>query len=154
MVRILLKDGYSYHPETKEVFMEPFKYLHNYLEMPVALILLLSGVILLLFGIGIAWFKRSIQGIWFAGPGTFAAVLSLFWVLGYNNTCFYPSSFDLQSSLTIENASSSHYTLTAMTYISLLVPIIAIYIFFAWRSIDRNKIDINDVTEDGQHHVY
>lgn len=153
LVTILLKDGYAYHPETKEVFMEPYKYLNNYLEMPVALILLLSGVLLVLYGIGIAWFKRSIKGIWFAGPGTFATVLSLFWVLGYNNTSFYPS-FDLQSSLTIENASSSHYTLTAMTYISLLVPVIAAYIFFAWRAIDRKKIDTSDVSDDSQHHVY
>lgn len=153
MVTILLKDGFAYDPTTKEVFMEPLKYLNNYLGMPVALILLLVGVLLVLYGIGTTWFKKSTKGIWFAGPGTFATVLSLFWVLGYNNTCFYPS-FDLQSSLTIENASSSHYTLTAMTYISFLVPVVIGYIYYAWRMIDRKKITIDDVKEDSEHHVY
>ncbi len=153
MVTILLKDGFAYDPTTKEVFMEPLKYLNNYLGMPVALILLLVGVLLVLYGIGTTWFKKSTKGIWFAGPGTFATVLSLFWVLGYNNTSFYPS-FDLQSSLTIENASSSHYTLTAMTYISFLVPVVIGYIYYAWRLIDRKKITIDDVKEDSEHHVY
>jgi cytochrome d ubiquinol oxidase subunit II len=152
--RILTIDGFAYDPETKEVFLEPYKYLHNYLQMPVALILFLVGVVFVLYGIGISWFKKSDQGIWFSGPGTFATVLSLFWILGYNNTSFYPSSFDLQSSLTIENASSSHYTLTAMSYISLLVPVVLTYIFFTWKSIDKKKIDLDDVKEDSGHHVY
>ena len=153
MVRILLKEGFAYDPNTKEVFMEPFKYFNNYMEMPVALILLIIGVALVLYGIGVTWFKKSIKGIWFTGPGTFATVLSLFWVLGFNNTSFYPS-YDLQSSLTIENASSSHYTLTAMTYISFLVPVVIGYIFYAWRLIDRKKVTIDDVKEDSKHHVY
>lgn len=153
MVRILLKDGFAYDPATKEVFMGPLKYFNNYMEMPVALILFTAGVGLVLYGIGITWFKKSIKGIWFAGPGTFATVLSLFWVLGFNHTSFYPS-FDLQSSLTIENASSSHYTLTAMTYISFLVPIVIGYIIYAWRLIDKEKINKDDVKEDGKHHVY
>lgn len=153
VIRILLKEGYAYNPETKEVFLEPYKYLNNYLQMPVALILFLAGVVLVLWGIGLAWFKKSTQGIWFSGPGTFLTVLSLFLILGYNNTSFYPS-FDLQSSLTIENASSSHYTLRTMTYISFLVPVILTYIFFAWRAIDRKKIDLDDMKEGGEHHVY
>ncbi|MEE4178268.1 MAG: cytochrome d ubiquinol oxidase subunit II [Bacteroides sp.] len=153
VIRVLLMEGYAYDPATKEVFLEPYKYLHNYLEMPVALILFLAGVVLVLYGIGITWFKESRKGIWFTGPGTFLTVLSLFFVLGYNNTCFYPSSFDLQSSLTIENASSSRYTLTAMTYISLFVPVVATYIFFTWRAIDRNKIDDQDM-KGGEHHIY
>lgn len=152
-ISILLKDGYAYDPITKVVYMEPLKYFNNYIQMPVASVLLLVGVLLVLWGIGIAWFKKSTQGIWFSGPGTFLTVLSLFWVLGFNNTSFYPS-FDLQSSLTIENASSSHYTLTAMTYISMLVPVVATYIFFTWRAIDKKKIDIEDVKEDSGHHVY
>lgn len=153
VIRILLKEGYAYNPETKEVFMEPYKYLHNYLEMPLALVFFLAGVVLVLFGIGITWFKGSRKGIWYTGPGTFLTVLSLFFVLGYNSTCFYPSSYDLQSSLTIENASSSRYTLTAMTYISLFVPVVAAYIFFTWRAIDRNKIDDKDM-KGGDHHIY
>jgi cytochrome d ubiquinol oxidase subunit II len=152
--KLLTIEGYAYNPETKAVFLEPYKYLNNYLQMPVALILFLGGVVLVLYGIGISWFKKSIHGIWFSGPGTFATVLSFFWILGYNSTSFYPSSFDLQSSLTIENASSSHYTLTAMSYISLFVPVVLAYIFFTWRAIDRNKITPDDVKEGGEHHVY
>ena len=152
--RILTSEGFAYNPETKEVFMESFKYLNNYLEMPVALVLFLLGVVLVLYGIGIAWFKNSTRAIWFSGPGTVATVLSLFWILGYNNTCFYPSSFDLQSSLTIENASSSHYTLNAMTYISAMVPVVLAYIFFTWRAIDKKKIDSEEMKEGSEHHVY
>ncbi len=152
--RIFIQDGYAYDPLSGKVFLEANKYLKNYLQMPVAIILFLSGVGLVLYGIGVTMFKDSRAGIWFTGPGTFATVLSLFWVLGYNNTAFYPSSFDIQSSLTIENASSSHYTLTAMSYISLFIPVVLTYIFFTWRAIDKNKIDPKDLEEGGQYHVY
>lgn len=154
MLSIFMHDGYAYDPQNSRVFMESNKYLYNYLQMPVALFLLLAGVILVLYGIGSTWFKNSRRGIWFAGPGTFSTVLSLFWILGYNNTAFYPSSYDIQSSLTIENASSSHYTLTAMSYISLFIPVVLAYIYFTWRAIDKNKINPEDLEEGGQHHVY
>lgn len=148
MVRILIKEGFAYNPDTLEVFMEPYKYLHNYLQMPIALILLLGGAALVIYGVAITHMKKSNKGIWFAGIGTVATALSLFWVLGYNNTCFYPSTHDIQSSLTIQNASSSHYTLTAMVYISLLVPVVIGYIIYSWRLIDKNKIELEDVQDD------
>jgi cytochrome bd ubiquinol oxidase subunit II len=154
VARMLTMDGYAYDPVTGVVNMEPYKYLNNYLQMPVALGLALTGVVLVLYGIGITWFKSSGRGIWFSGAGTFSTVLSFFWVLGFNNTAFYPSSFDIQSSLTIQNASASHYTLTAMGYVSLLAPIVFTYIYFTWRAIDRNMIRVEDVQEDGEHHVY
>lgn len=154
LIRVLLMEGYAYDPETLVVSMEPYKYLNNYLQMPIALFLLLTGVVLVLTGIALTWFKNHKGGIWYSGPGTFATVLSLFWILGYNNTSFYPSSFDLQSSLTIQNASSSHYTLTAMSYISLFVPVVLAYIFFTWRAIDKHKITQEDVSGSGDHHVY
>jgi cytochrome bd ubiquinol oxidase subunit II len=151
---IFIKDGYAYNPENGEVFLEANKYLNNYLQMPVALILFVSGVGLVLYGIGATWFRDIKNGIWFSGGGTFATVMSLFWILGYNNTAFYPSSIDLQSSLTIENASSSHYTLTAMSYIALFIPVVLAYIFYTWRAIDKNKISPKDMEEGGQYHVY
>jgi cytochrome bd ubiquinol oxidase subunit II len=154
IVRIFLQQGYAYDPETGIVFLQANKYLLNYLEMPVALVLFLAGVAGVLYGIGAAWFRYSRSGIWFSGAGTVATVLSLFWVLGYNNTAIYPSNFDLQSSLTIENASSSLYTLTAMSYISLFVPVVIIYIFFTWRAIDKNKINPDELKEGGDHHIY
>lgn len=154
MISIFTRDGYAYDPQSGQVFIEANKYLNNYLRMPVAMILLLTGVVLVLYGIAATWFKDSRKGIWFSGAGTFATVLSLFWILGYNNTAFYPSSFDIQSSLTIENASSSQYTLTAMSYISLFIPVVLAYIFFTWRAIDKNKISPKDLEEGGQYHVY
>jgi cytochrome bd ubiquinol oxidase subunit II len=151
--RIFMMDGYAYDPQTGRVFMEANKYLNNYLEMPVTLVFFLVGVILILFGIGIAWFKRSRKGIWFSGVGTVLTVLSMFLILGFNNTVFYPAK-DLQSSLTIENASASHYTLIVMSYISLTVPVILTYIFFTWKAIDQNKIKEEDMDQNIGHHVY
>jgi cytochrome d ubiquinol oxidase subunit II len=134
--------------------MEPFKYLHNFLEMPIVLILFLAGVVLVLLGIGAAFIKNSSSGIWMTGPGTILTVLSLFLVAGLNHTAFYPSTFDLQSSLTIQNASSSEYTLTTMSYVSLMVPFIATYIWFAWRAINNKKITSDEVTTKGDTHIY
>jgi len=141
-------DGYAYDPQTKIVSMEAYKYLHNFLEMPITLVLLGLGVVSVLWGIGIAYFKKSRNGFWFTGLGAFLTVLSVFMILGYNNTCFYPSSADLQSSLTIENASSSKFTLTYMSYISLLLPLILWYIYAAWKAIDKHKLSEKDLTED------
>ncbi len=155
LFKILTMNGYAYDPLTKEVFLEPYKYLNNFLQMPVALILLLLGVVGVLYGIFISGIKNSIKGIWATGFGTFLTVLSLFFVLGYNNTAFYPSSANLQSSLTIENASASHFTLTYMSYISLLLPVILFYIYIAWRAIDKHKMKEEDLqASEGDEHTY
>ncbi len=154
IARILLKDGFAYDPETLIVFMEPYKYLNNFMQMPFVLALFLIGVGLALYGIAIAYFKESRKGIWFTGPGVFLVVLSLFLILGFNNTAFYPSSFDLQSSLTIRNASSSHFTLKTMFYISLFVPVVIAYVWYTWRALDKHKINPKDVEEDSEHHTY
>jgi len=154
VVKIFLLDGYAYDADSKVVTMVSFKYFYNYIEMPLALILFLTGVVLVLYGIGITWFKMRNNGIWFSGIGTVLTVLSIFFILGYNNTCFYPSSVDIQSSLTIENASASKFTLTVMSYISLLVPFVFAYIFYTWRAIDKHKIDAEDISDNSNHHVY
>jgi len=141
IIRLMFLDGYAYESDSGEVFMESNKYLHNLLEMPLVLVMFLIGVIGVLYGIAIGWLKKSSNGIWFAGPGTILTVLSLFLIAGFNQTSFYPSSTDLQSSLTIVNASSSKFTLTVMSYVSLLVPFVLAYIWFAWRSINNKKLD-------------
>jgi cytochrome d ubiquinol oxidase subunit II len=151
-VRLLLMDGFGYDPQTKIVMMEPFKYLHNLLQMPLVLVIFLLGVVLVLLGIIVVLFKKSKNGIWFSGLGTFLTVFALLLLAGFNNTCFYPSTFDLQSSLTIENASSSHYTLTAMSYVSMLIPFVLAYIIYAWRAMDKEQINLQDVNED--EHAY
>lgn len=152
VIRLLLKQGYGYDPITKEVFVENHKYLYNFIQMPLIIILFVGGTLLVLFGIIKSLLNIYTKGIWFSGIGTVLVVFSLFAVAGYNNTAYYPSSFDLQSSLTIENSSSSKYTLTVMSYVSLLVPFVFAYIFYAWRSINNKKIDAGEIKEES--HVY
>ncbi|WP_018668270.1 cytochrome d ubiquinol oxidase subunit II [Bacteroides gallinarum] len=152
VVRTLLAEGYAVNPETGEVFMEPYKYLTNFIEMPVVLIVFLAGVLAVLWGIiRTLWKPAFDKGIWFAGIGTVLTVLALLLVAGYNNTAYYPSTADLQSSLTLANSCSSQFTLRVMAYVSILVPFVLAYIFYAWRSIDRKKIDAEEMQEEGGH---
>lgn len=141
LVKLLLKDGYAYAPENMVVSIEPHKYLNNFLDMPVNTIIFLGGVVLVLYAIIRSLFRDFQNAIWFSGIGTVLTVFAIFILAGFNNTCFYPSNADLQSSLHIQNASSSKYTLTAMSYVSLLVPFVLAYIVYAWRSINNKKVD-------------
>lgn len=153
VIRTLLADGYAVNPETKEIYMEPYKYFNNFIEMPVVLIIFLVGVVLVLFGIGKTMLKKTFdKGIWFAGIGTVLTVLALLLTAGYNNTAYYPSYTDIQSSLTLANSCSSQFTLKTMAYVSILVPFVIAYIFYAWRSIDNRKIDAKEMDEGG--HAY
>ena len=152
LIRLLFIEGYAYDPETGEVFMEPHKYLHNFLQMPLNTIIFLIGVILVLWGLFATLFRNSGKGIWFSGTGTVLTVFALFILVGFNQTSFYPSSFDLQSSLTIQNASSSYYTLKTMAFVSLLIPFVMAYIWYAWRSISDKKISEQEMKEET--HVY
>ena len=153
VIRTLLADGYAVRPETGEVFMEPYKYLTNFLQMPVVLLVFLVGVVAVLWGIiRTLWKPAFDKGIWFAGAVTVLTVLALLLVAGYNNTAYYPSTHDLQSSLTLANSCSSQFTLKVMAYVSILVPFVLAYIFYAWRSIDNRKIDAKEMEEGG--HAY
>jgi cytochrome d ubiquinol oxidase subunit II len=149
---LLLKDGFAYNAETGVVSMESFKYLHNLLQMPIVLILFLVGVVGVLWGIFSDLFKKAGKGIWYSGIGTVLVVFALFLIAGYNNTCYYPSAFDLQSSLTIRNSSSSEFTLRAMSIVSLLVPFVLAYIWYAWKSINNKKIDKEEM--ENESHKY
>jgi len=137
---LLTMDGFAVDPATGTVSMEAGKYLHNLLAMPVVDLLLLAGLIGVIYGVLATRFLGKDSGIWFAGLGTVLVGLALFALAGFNNTAFYPSISDLQSSLTIRNASSSHYTLTAMTYVALAVPFVIAYIWYVWRQMDAKKI--------------
>ena len=153
VIRTLVSDGFAVNPDTQEVYMQPFKYFMNFIEMPVVLILFLIGVVLVLFGIGKTLLRKTFdKGIWFTGIGTVLTVLSLLLVAGYNDTAYYPSYTDLQSSLTLANSCSSEFTLKTMAYVSILVPFVIAYIFYAWRSIDRHKITEKEM--DGGGHSY
>ncbi|MDX9909722.1 MAG: cytochrome d ubiquinol oxidase subunit II [Mariniphaga sp.] len=152
VVYLLLKEGFAYDPVNGEVFIEKYKYFNNLIEMPVVLIIFLAGVVLVLMGIARYLFCKKVNSFWFAGGGTFLAVLALFLIAGLNNTAYYPSIYNLQHSLTIENSSSSHYTLSAMGYVSLFVPVVIAYIYFVWRAINNKRIDKSELDEDI--HVY
>lgn len=152
VIRLMLVDGFAVNPETNEVFMQPNKYLLNLIEMPAVLAVLLVGVIAVLFGIGksilVATWKK---GIWFAGVGTVLTVLALLLCAGWNNTAYYPSLVDLQSSLTLQNSSSSLFTLKTMSYVSILVPFVLAYIFYAWRALDLHKITAEEMADEEGH---
>ncbi|WP_223929907.1 cytochrome d ubiquinol oxidase subunit II [Prevotella lacticifex] len=140
-VHVLVKDGYAYYSDGV-IVMEPMKYLHNLFANPFVLILLLAGVVSLLAGIIMTIVKSGfIKGIWLSGFGTVMAVTAIFLMAGWNNTAYYPSNVDLQSSLTIANSCSSEFTLRTMAVVSLLVPFVLAYIYYAWRSIDSKKLD-------------
>ena len=148
LIRTLLKDGFAYNPETGEIFMEPNKYWHNFVDMWYLLVMLLVGVVLTLYGIVRTIVSKTyIQGIWPSGIGVVLVVMSLLLCVGWNNTAYYPSTADLQSSLTIANSCSSEFTLRTMAIVSLLIPFVLAYIVYAWRAIDRRKIDHEEITK-------
>lgn len=150
VVRTLLKDGFAVNPDTGLIVMEPFKYFNNLVDMPYLLVLFLIGVAGVLFGTGKSIFSKTYtRGIWFAGTGTVLVVLSLLLCVGYNNTAYYPSTADLQGSLTIANSCSSQFTLKTMAYVSILVPFVLAYIVYAWRAIDRKPITPEELKQDG-----
>lgn len=164
LIRLMIKDGFSTAAGARmstaagagmsavssgSITLESMKYLHNLLEMPILLVILLIGVVLVLFGI----FKssRSVEyrkGIWFTGIGTVLTVLVLLLIAGWNNTAYYPSNIDLQSSLTIANSCSSEFTLRTMAIVSLLIPFVLAYIVFAWRAIDRKRITQEEIEQE------
>ena len=151
LVHLLLKDGYAVDANGL-IVMESNKYLHNLMDMWYLLVLLLIGVVLVLFAIGkTIWSKDYIGGIWPAGIGTVLVVLALLLTAGWNNTAYYPSTADLQSSLTLANSCSSEFTLKTMFYVSFFVPFVLAYIVYAWHAIDKKKLDRQEIEDD---HAY
>lgn len=154
VVGLLFKDGYAYNPETMKVSMEPFKYFNNLIAMPVVLLLFLVGVLAVLWGIISSLLKDNDKGIWWSGGGTVLTVFSLLLIAGFNDTCYYPSNFDLQSSLNIVNSSSSRFTLTTMTYVSMAIPFVLAYIGYAWKEINKTKISDQEINGGSEGHIY
>lgn len=147
LVRTLLKDGFAYNPSTGDIFIEPQKYLNNLIDMWYVALTLVVGVVLVLYGIvRTIYNKVYIFGIWFAGIGVVIVVLSLLLCAGWNNTAYYPSIANLQSSLTIANSCSSEFTLHTMAVVSLLIPFVLAYIVYAWRCIDKKKLDHDEIS--------
>ncbi len=145
LIALMFKDGHAYDATTGVVSVEQFKYWQNLLAMPVVTIVLLLGVVAVLWGIGTTLLKSSHSGIWFVGGGTVAVVWMLFLIAGFNNTCFYPSIANEQSSLNIVNSSSSHFTLTVMSYVSLITPFVIAYIWWFWKAMNNKKISQDEL---------
>ena len=151
LVHVLLKDGFAYN-DAGRIYMEPYKYLSNFIDMWYLLVVLLVGVVLVLYGIGKTIFSKGyIGGIWPSGIGTVLTVLALLLSCAWNHTAYYPSTADLQSSLTLENSCSSEFTLNTMFWVSLLVPFVLAYIIYAWRAIDKKKLTKEEIQTD---HAY
>jgi len=147
VLALLLIDGYGLD-ENGVVSMVAYKYLGNLLAMPAVLGMLLVGLLLVIMGVLRTSFGTGTKGIWFGGLGTILVGLAIFFTAGLNNTAFYPSKVDLQSSLSIYNASSSHYTLAVMTYVAFMIPFVLAYVVYVWRQMDSRKIDMKDLADD------
>lgn len=153
VIRTLLKDGFAVDPQTQVIVMEPYKYFSNLWAMPYLLVLFLLGVAGVLYGLVKSILCNGyIRGIWFSGIGTVFTVLALLLAVGYHHTAYYPSTADLQSSLTLANSCSSLFTLKTMAYVSILVPFVLAYIVYAWRAIDRKPITSEEIKQDD--HLY
>ena len=153
VINLVLTEGFAVDPQSQVVFMQPFKYFINLTQMPAVGAVLLIGVIAVLMGISKTIFVKGWKkGIWFTGVGTVLTVLALLLCAGWNDTAYYPSLADLQSSLTIHNSCSSPFTLKVMSFVSLLIPFVLAYIYYAWRALDLRKIDSKEMDE--SHHAY
>ena len=145
LVKLLTMDGFAVSAEGV-VSMESYKYLHNLLQMPAVLVMFLVGAVLLVWGVVATLLKKSFKrGIWFSGAGTVLAVMSLFMIAGYNNTAFYPSTYDLQSSLTLANSCSSEFTLKTMAVVSLIIPFVVAYIAYFWHKMDKKPLTTEEL---------
>jgi len=149
-IMLLTMSGFSYNLEG--FYIEKYKFLSNFLATPTLLILFLLGTLMILYAIFISLFKNSTKGVWLSGTGTVFVTLSILCLLGFNNTAIYPSLSDIQSSLNIENSSGSHYTLSVMSYVSLMVPFVLGYIIVVWRAIDKTKITSDEIQADKHHY--
>ena len=148
VINLVLTEGFAVDPQSQVVFMQPFKYFINLTQMPAVGAVLLVGVIAVLMGISKTIFVKGWKkGIWFTGVGTVLTVLALLLCAGWNDTAYYPSLADLQSSLTIRNSCSSPFTLKVMSFVSLLIPFVLAYIYYAWRALDLRKIDSKEMDE-------
>lgn len=153
IAKIFLTSGFAVNPYSGEIYMEPYKYIQNIIDMPLLSLIFIVGVLAVLYGIFRGAFVKSAKdGIWFSGIGTVLTVLALLVSVGFNNTSYYPSSIDIQSSLTLANSCSSEFTLRTMFYVSLFIPVVLIYIFFAWRAMDRKQISSKELDE--EEHTY
>jgi len=146
LVSLIFMSGYGV-TEDGEIKIVAYKYARNLIANPINIILLLGGLGLVIWSVFITRFRSANHGIWFGGLGTILVGLTVFFLVGYNDSCIYPSLTHSQASLTIYNASSTHYTLTAMTYVAMIIPFVLAYIVYVWRAMDFKKLSLDDLKE-------
>lgn len=151
LVSILLSSGWAVDSSTGVVSVEMYKYWTNLMEMPVVLVMLLVGVVAVLWGFVVTLLRESRYGIWYSGVGSVLTVLALLLTVGYNGTAYYPSLADIQSSLTIYNSSSSEFTLTVMSWVSVMIPFVVGYIWIAWRGMNRRRLTREELDQKDEH---
>lgn len=140
LIQFITMEGFAVDAEGN-VFMEKGKYFHNLIQMPIVLIIFLLGAVLLVTGVVLTLMKKDFRrGIWLAGPGTVMAVMAIFMIAGYNGTAYYPSTADIQCSLTTSNSCSSEFTLKSMAIVSLIIPFVVAYIAYFWRQMDKKSL--------------
>ena len=148
LIRLMFISGFAVDPENGQIFMERHKYFHNLIEQPLLLVLLLAGILLVLWGFYSGLIKNQANAFWKAGFGTMLTVMAIFFLAAFHNTAYYPSTYDLQSSLTLANSSSSKYTLVSMAYVSLMVPFVLAYIVWAWKVLDSKKLSKEEIQKE------
>lgn len=153
VISLLFSNGWAVE-EGGRIVIEPYKYWHNLIQMPVVFGLMLAGVVSVLWGLGTGILTEKRSGIWFAGIGTVVTVLTLLLIAGWNNTAYYPSLADTQSSLTIYNSSSSQFTLKTMSIVSLFIPFVFAYIWYAWRAMNRKSVTREEVAPESGETLY
>ena len=141
---LLLRNGYAVDADGT-VTVQQYKYLDNLLQMPAVLAMVAVGAGLIVWGLVLGARIESHKGFWQAAGGTVLLVMAVFFLAGFNGTAYYPSNTDLQSSLTLQNSSSSYFTLKVMFWVSLLIPFVVAYIAFAWHAMDRKKITASEM---------
>ena len=91
LANILVRPGYAYDAAGL-ISMEPYKYLHNFIQMPMVGIAFVGGVAGVLAGIAIGGYTKSKSGIYYAGAGALLAVFALLLCAGLNDTVYYPAT--------------------------------------------------------------
>ena len=147
-IRLLFIEGFAVNPFNNEVYLQAHKYFNNLVENPISLIILLFGLVGVLYGLYLANFKKEVKAFWYVGVGTILTVMAIFFMAGFNHTAYYPSTFDLQSSITLANSASSRFTLIVMSYVSLMVPFVLAYIIWAWRAMDSHKLNEKELEQE------
>ena len=143
VVCLFLSTGYrvdtasdSFNGINGPIVEEKFAYLHNMLNQWWIAAIFLIGVALVLIALGRTMLKEK-SSFYTAGLGVVLAVFAILLTIGFADMSYFHSLYDINSSLTLYNSSSSLYTLKTMAWVSLAVPFVILYIAYVWRKMTQ-----------------